>query len=163
MRVRNSPKLFNSGPAGETEMSIFTRRALMLSGVGAAAAFVSPAEAATGSIALRIASAGFFVGVTGGSGTLNFRHGRYPLTVGGISAGALVGLSEADLSGTAFHLREPRDIEGVYTAVATGLAVATGRQFARMTNARGVSLRLRGAEVGLSFSLDLSGMSISLA
>ena len=54
-------------------MSTITRRSLIVSGAGlAAGAFVSPAEAATGPVALHIASAGFIVGVTGGSGTLSF-------------------------------------------------------------------------------------------
>ena len=54
-------------------MSIVTRRSLILSGVGlATGAIVAPAEAATGSVALHIVSAGFIFGVTGGSGTLTF-------------------------------------------------------------------------------------------
>jgi hypothetical protein len=145
-------------------MSIITRRSLILSGVGlASGAFVAPAEAATGSVALRIASAGFIVGVTGGSGTLTFRGRRYPLSVGGISAGALIGASATDLVGTASNLHAPGDIAGIYSAVGAGLSVAGGRSAAQLTNAKGVVLRLRGRQVGFSFSIDLSGMSISLA
>ena len=61
-------------------MSTITRRSLILSGAGlATAAFVAPAEAATGSVSLHIASAGFIFGVTGRQrhfdlpGTVNFR------------------------------------------------------------------------------------------
>ena len=124
---------------------------------------MSPAEAATGSIAPHIASAGFIIGVTGGSGTLSFARRQYPLTVGGISAGALIGASATDLIGTASRLHEPGDIAGIYSAVGAGLSVAGGRQVAQLTNARGVVLRLRGRQIGFSFSIDLSGMSISLA
>ena len=145
-------------------MSIITRRSLILSGAGlAAGAFVSPAEAATGSVALHIASAGFIVGVTGGSGTLVFRGRQYPLSIGGISAGALIGASATDLIGTASHMFQPGDIAGLYSAIGAGLSVAGGRQVAQLTNARGVVLRLHGRQVGFSFSIDLSGMSISLA
>jgi hypothetical protein len=145
-------------------MSTITRRSLILSGAGlAAGAFVSPAEAATGEVALHIASAGFIFGVTGGSGALVFEGRRYPLTIGGISAGALIGASATDLVGTAYHLQQAGDIAGVYSAVGAGLAVAGGRQVARLTNARGVVLRLHGRQIGFSFSIDLSGMSISLA
>jgi len=124
---------------------------------------VSPAEAAIASVALHIASAGFIVGVTGGSGTLIFEGRRYPLSVAGISAGALIGASATDLNGTASHMHRPGDIAGVYSAIGAGLAVAGGRQVAQLTNARGVVLRLRGRQIGFSFSIDLSGMSISLA
>ena len=145
-------------------MSNITRRSLIVSGAGlAAGAFVPPAEAATGSIALHIASAGFIFGVTGGSGTLSFEGRQYPLSVGGISAGALIGASATDLIGTASHLHSPGDIAGIYSAIGAGLSVAGGRQVAQLTNARGVVLRLHGRQVGFSFSIDLSGMSISLA
>lgn len=144
-------------------MGIVTRRSLILSGVGlAAGAFVAPAEAATGSISLHIASAGFIFGVTGGSGTLTFRGAQYPLRVGGISAGALVGVSATDLVGTASNLHAPGDIAGIYSAIGAGMSVAGGRSAAQLSNANGVVLRLRGRQVGFSFSIDLSGMSISL-
>ena len=145
-------------------MSTITRRSLIVSGAGlAVVAFVPPAEAATGSIALHIASAGFIFGVTGGSGTLSFEGRQYPLSVGGISAGALIGASATDLIGTASHLHSPGDIAGIYSAIGAGLSVAGGRQVAQLTNARGVVLRLHGRQIGFSFSIDLSGMSISLA
>jgi hypothetical protein len=145
-------------------MGIISRRSFILSGVGVASgAFVAPAEAATGSVALHIASAGFIFGVTGGSGTLTFRGSQYPLSVGGIRAGALIGVSAADLVGTASNLHSPGDIAGIYSAVGAGLSVAGGRTATQLSNANGVVLRLRGRQVGFSFSIDLAGMSISLA
>jgi hypothetical protein len=148
----------------ERDMSIITRRSLIVSGAGlAAGAFVSQVEAATGSVTLHIASAGFIFGVTGGGGTLSFEGRQYPLSVGGISAGALIGASATDLIGTASHLHSPGDIAGIYSAIGAGLSVAGGRQVAQLTNARGVVLHLRGRQIGFSFSIDLSGMAISLA
>jgi hypothetical protein len=144
-------------------MGIVTRRSLILSGAGlATAAFVVPAEAATGSVSLHIASAGFIFGVTGGSGTLIFRGHQFPLRIGGISAGALIGASATDLVGTASNLHAPGDIAGIYSAIGAGMAVAGGRSATQLSNANGVVLRLRGRQVGFSFSIDLSGMSISL-
>jgi lipid-binding SYLF domain-containing protein len=145
-------------------MGIVTRRSLILSGAGlATAVFVAPAEAATGSVSLHIASAGFIFGVTGGNGTLTFRGRQYPLNIGGISAGALVGVSATDLVGTASNLQAPGDIAGVYSAMGAGMSVAGGRSTAQLSNANGVRLRLHGRQIGFSFSIDLSGMVISLA
>jgi hypothetical protein len=145
-------------------MGIISRRSLILSGAGlATGAFIAPAEAASGRVSLHIASAGFIFGVTGGSGTLTFGGRQFPLNVGGISAGALVGLSATDLVGTASNLHSPGDIAGIYSAVGAGLSVATGRSTAQLVNANGVRLRLHGRQIGFSFSIDLSGMSISLA
>jgi hypothetical protein len=144
-------------------MSTITRRSLILSGAGlATTAFVVPAEAATGSVSLHIASAGFIFGVTGGSGTLTFQGQRYPLRVGGINAGALVGVSATDLVGTASNIHAPGDIAGLYSAIGAGMSIAGGRSSAQLSNANGVVLRLHGRQVGFSFSIDLSGMSISL-
>ena len=144
-------------------MKEISRRGLILSGAAmATGAIVTEAEAATGQISMHIASAGFIIGVSAGSGALTFGGRRYPFNVGGISAGATIGASGTDLVGTASHLRDPRDIEGVYSAVGAGLAIAGGRSAAQLSNARGVILRLRGRQVGFMFSLDLSGMQISL-
>ena len=148
---------------GESPMNVITRRSLIVSGAAlATGGLLTPAEAATGAIALKIFSAGFIFGVSGGSGVLSFQGQNYPLSIGGISAGATIGASGADLVGTAYHLHTAADIQGVYSAVGAGLAVAGGRSAARLSNARGVVLRLRGRQVGFMFSLDLSGMSISL-
>jgi hypothetical protein len=43
-----------------------------------------------------------------------------------------------------------------------GLAVAGGASTARMQNANGVILEVRGTKVGFSASLDLSGLTISM-
>jgi hypothetical protein len=146
-------------------MNVITRRSLILSGaaLAAAGASLTPAEAATGSISIRIVSAGFIFGASVGSGILRFRGTDYRLSVGGISAGATIGASGTDLVGTAQNLRQPADIQGIYSAVGAGLAIAGGRSAAQLSNANGVVLRLRGRQIGLMFSIDLSGMSISLA
>ena len=146
-------------------MNAITRRSLILSGAALAAGAgvgVSPAEAATGSIAISIASAGFIFGATIGNGTLSFQGTNFRLRVGGISAGAIIGASATDLVGTAYHLRQPADIEGIYSAIGAGMSVAGGRSVAQLSNSRGVLLKLHGRQMGLMFSIDLSGMSIAL-
>ena len=144
-------------------MKNLTRRSLIISGAAVATgSMLLPAEAATGQISLRIVSAGFIFGASGGSGTLTFRGQQIPLSIGGISAGATIGVSGADLVGTASHLRTAADIEGIYSAVGAGLSVAGGRSAAQLSNANGVVLHLRGRQIGFMFSLDLSGMVISL-
>jgi lipid-binding SYLF domain-containing protein len=145
-------------------MNNVTRRSLILSGAAlASGSRLAPAEAATGQISLRILSAGFIFGASGGNGILTFRGQQIPLSVGGISAGATIGASGTDLVGTASHMNAPGDIEGIYSSIGAGLSVAGGRSAAQLSNARGVVLRLRGRQVGFMFSLDLAGMSISLS
>jgi hypothetical protein len=113
---------------------------------------VAPVWAATGTVYVEIAKAGFIVGVGGGSGTLVFKGRRYPLSVGGLSFGATIGSSKADLVGSACNLRQASDIAGTYAAVGTGVAVAGGGSSIRLQNARGVVLVLRGSNIGLEFT-----------
>jgi lipid-binding SYLF domain-containing protein len=117
---------------------------------------------ARATIQLTIFKAGFILGVGGGSGVLTVNGKQYPVTVGGVSLGATIGVSQADLVGTVYNLRDPADIEGAYSGGGAGLAIAGGSSVATISNARGVVLKLRGRQVGFSFSINLSGMTISL-
>ena len=144
-------------------MKNLTRRSILISAAAFAGLGLSTsAEAATGSVRLKIVSGGFIVGVGGGSGVLIFRGVRYPLSVGGVSLGATIGVSGTELVGEAFHLHDPHDIEGTYSAASAGLAVAGGAGVVQLSNSRGVLLRLSGRQVGFKLSLAVSGLTISL-
>jgi hypothetical protein len=125
------------------------------------ASATSLSYAETGTVRIRIAKAGFIVGVGGGSGTLHFNGRNYRLRIDGVSAGT-IGVARADLVGTASNLRTAADIAGSYSAVSAGLAVAGGGKTARLQNSTGVVLELRGQQVGFEVSLNLSGVNISL-
>jgi hypothetical protein len=117
--------------------------------------------AETGSVRMKITKVGFIVGVGGGSGTLTFKGKRYPLRVGGVSAGT-IGVASMDLVGTAANLRTAADIAGSYSAASAGLAVAGGARVATLQNSSGVVLKLQGKQVGFEASLAVSGLTISL-
>lgn len=120
-----------------------------------------PSYAESGTVRLRITRAGFIVGAGGGTGTLVF-HGRtYPLSVGGLSVGTF-GAATADVVGRAFNLRRAQDIVGTYTAVGAGVAIAGGAMAARLRNQNGVVIEVRGRQIGLEASLNLSGMSVAM-
>ena len=127
-----------------------------------ALALTPPAKAETGTVRFEIAKAGLIVGIGGGSGTLVFKGRRYPLSVGGLSFGATIGASKADLVGRALNLRQASDIAGTYTAVAAGVAAGGGASGIRLQNAKGVVLDLRGRNIGLELNANVSGVEISL-
>jgi hypothetical protein len=128
----------------------------------ATAAGASAAMAASGRIEFRIARAGLIFGVGGGTGTLLYKGQRFPLRIGGVSFGATIGVSSADFVGRVRKLRKPSDIEGTYRAIGSGVAVAGGGAVARLRNARGVELEVSGKQIGVMFSVDLSGLRIRL-
>jgi len=121
----------------------------------------SQSQAASGRVHARLFKAGFIVGAGGGNGTLTFHGRRYPLTFSGVSFGT-IGVASVSLVGTASHLHSAADIAGGYTAVGAGFAFVGGPKVARLQNARGVVLRLRGAQVGFNLSLNLSGMTVAI-
>ena len=72
------------------------------------------------------------------------------------------GAASADLVGRTTNLRRASDIIGTYTAVGAGVAIAGGATAARLQNQNGVVVEVRGRQVGLEASLNLSGMSVSM-
>lgn len=135
--------------------AVIMAAAIMLAGTA------SQSYAETGSVRLKITKVGFIVGVGGGSGTLTFQGRRYRLSIGGVSAGT-IGVAGMDLVGTASNLRTAADIAGTYSALSAGVAVAGGARVATLQNSNGVVLQLHGQQVGLSASLSVSGLTISL-
>jgi hypothetical protein len=119
------------------------------------------AHADTGSVRIRVAKAGFIIGVGGGSGVLHFHGRNYPFSVGGMSVGT-IGAASADLVGRAYNLRSPTDIIGTYGAIGGSIAVAAGVKAVRLQNQNGVVLELQGRQAGFEASLALSGVTISM-
>lgn len=140
----------------------FLKTAAALVLAGSALSLSNIAAAADGKIELTLYKAGFIVGGSGGSGKLIFQGKEYPLSIGGVSLGATIGASKAELMGEVMNLKNASDIEGTYTAGQAGAALAGGEKVANLKNSRGVELKLKGKQIGLEFALDLSGMQISL-
>jgi lipid-binding SYLF domain-containing protein len=122
----------------------------------------STALADGGTILISLFKAGWFIGGSGGSGTLIFHGRRYPLSIGGLSAGLVFGASETHFVGTVSNIFRPSDVAGVYGAANAGGALVVGGGVIALTNDKGAILHLSGRQVGLIADLDLSGMAISL-
>ena len=126
------------------------------------AGFTSAARADSGAVYFRVIKGGWVIGASGGSGTLIFHGQRYPITIGGLSAGFVFGASATDFRGTVSHIRGPYDVSGVYGAVGGGAALGVGAQAIVLRNDKGAVLTLTGLQVGLQINADLSGLSISV-
>jgi hypothetical protein len=152
-------------PEGELTMrhSFGLRAALMaltvaLVGLGLS----SSARADSGTITFRVLKGGWFIGASGGSGTLFFHGRRYPLSIGGLSVGLVFGGSETYFQGTVTNIRSPYDVTGIYGAAGAGAAVVAGGQVIVLRNEKGAVLRLSGQQIGLQINADLSGLSVSV-
>lgn len=141
-------------------------RTLPLSCLAIAALLATATEAKadmTCRISMTITKGGFVIGAAGGSGTLNCNGRRYPIEVGGINAGLIIGVSKMSLRGKARHLRRISDIEGNYAKTGASAAAGVGGTNLLARNEHGVELAMTGSQVGLEASLDLGGLTIRLA
>ena len=126
------------------------------------ASVASTAHAESGSIRISVLKGGWFIGGSGGSGTLNFQGRQYRLSIGGLSAGLVFGASQTNLAGRVSNIRRPSDVAGVYGAAGAGAAVGSGVRAIVLRNEKGAVLELSGRQTGLMLNADLSGMAISL-
>ena len=134
---------------------------LALTGVALAAMLIGPptvSHAASGSIRITITRTQFVFG--SGNVTLHFRGERYPLRVGGVSAGPF-GAARVDLVGRAYNLQSVANIHGVYSTVVADPSKKGRAGIFRLRNWQGVVLELRGRR-GVKPSVDLNGLQISL-
>ena len=137
--------------------SLFTAAVLLMTAVPGSAT-----DAPDATIALEVYKAGFIIGGSGGSGTITYKGASHAVEIGGVSLGATIGVSKAELIGEVYNLKALEDLEGTYTATTVGLAVAGGDKTAELKNSKGVELKVKGKQIGLELSLDLSGLQLKL-
>ena len=132
--------------------------AVLLTGIG----FASTAQAETCSIAFTVVKAGFVVGGQGGSGAMRCGNRTYPISIGGLSYGFMIGASETRFRGTATFNGSPRSVAGVYGAGGAGAAIGRGAQAMVLANQNGAVLAITGYQRGLQINADLSGLAVSM-
>jgi hypothetical protein len=139
--------------------SVFTSAFLALA---AWMATVNPSQADTGTVRILFGAAGVVAGVGKGQGTLTFHGKTYPFKISGASFGATVALTVSEYEGRALNLRTPGDLAGKYIAVGAGGAIAGGMGVARLRNANGVILVVRGPKLGAGLSVALARVTITM-
>jgi hypothetical protein len=122
----------------------------------------TPSRAETGQVAVIFTKGGLVVGVGGGQGVLVLRGHKYPFTVSGMSVGFTIGASTTKFVGRALNLKGPASIEGSYSVMGAGGAVAAGAGGVQLQNANGVILQLSGPKVGAELSAAVGGVTIRL-
>jgi hypothetical protein len=125
-------------------------------------ATVNPSQADTGTVHILFGAAGIVVGVGNGKGTLTFQGKTYPFEVSGASLGATLAQTVSELEGRALNLRSPGDLAGNYVAVGVGGAIVGGAGIARLRNAKGVVLVVRGPKMGVGLSVNLARVTITM-
>jgi hypothetical protein len=125
-------------------------------------ATVNPSQADTGTVRIVFGAAGVVAGVGNGKGTLTFHGKTYPFEVSAVGLGATLSMTLSEYEGRALHLRTPGDLAGRYIAVGAGVAIAGGMGVARLRNANGVILVVRGPRLGAGVSVSLARVIITM-
>jgi hypothetical protein len=71
-------------------------------------------------------------------------------------------VSSYTASGTVYDLTKVSDINGIYTAVSAGAAIAGGASATAMKNDKGVVIQMVSTHQGINFSLSAKGVRITL-
>jgi hypothetical protein len=158
---RGSTSLVRPGPVvpkgSNSKLAIvFLIISCLLMGVQPAVAQEIP----SGTIELSGGSVAAGIGYTWGDGTLIFEGRKYPIKVQGLSI-VHVGVSDYTASGTVYNLKKPSDINGVYTALSAGAALAGGASTTAMENSNGVVIQMVATHAGVNLSLGPKGMTVS--
>ncbi|MDO9294974.1 MAG: hypothetical protein Q7U29_03415 [Bradyrhizobium sp.] len=143
-------------------MKKFGWKVAMLALLAGAIGFSTPSRAETGQVVVVFTKGGFVIGIGGGEGVLVLRGQRYPFTVSGMSVGFTIGASTTKFVGRALNLRGPASIQGTYSTMGAGGAVAAGAGGVQLQNANGVILQLSGPKVGAEVSAAVGGVTIRL-
>ena len=130
--------------------------------LAASTAAANPSRADSGTVQVLFSTAGVVVGIGDGTGTLTFHGKTYPFRVSGASFGATLAMTVTDLEGHALNLHAPGDLAGKYIGVGAGAAVVGGIGVARLRNANGVILVVRGSKLGAGVSIHLAGVTITM-
>ena len=133
----------------------------IVAGAVLAGSLATPAKADTGDVHVVFTKGGLVLGIGWGRGVLSMRGHQYPFRVSGISVGFTVGASTARLSGKAMNLIRPSDIQGTYSLIGAGAALAGGGGGVQLRNERGIVLQLSGARVGVEMSVALGGVTVA--
>ena len=107
-------------------------------------------------------TAGIVVGVGNGKGTLTFQGEN--VFVRGFESELWRDAAQTagELEGRALNLHTPEDLAGNYIAVGAGGAIVGGAGVARLRNAKGVTLAVRGPKLGVGLSVNLARVTITM-
>jgi hypothetical protein len=103
------------------------------------------------------------IGYSWGHGTLYYSKDQkqYKFKLSGVSI-ADVGGAGITAEGEVYHLTNPTDLNGVFSAVTAGVTVVEGGSLAYLKNDKGVVIKLHSQTGGLRFNLAATGIHITL-
>jgi hypothetical protein len=139
------------------------RSVLAVVAVGALLATAALAEEKTpdGTVEFSGGSVAAGVGFSWGSGTLKYKGKDYPISIDGLTVGA-VGASSVSLKGNVYNLKSIDQFDGNYTGVGAGATVGGGGSVLTMRNQNGVVIEAVSTTQGLTLAIGTGGAKIKV-
>jgi hypothetical protein len=101
------------------------------------------------------------IGFQWGHGDVVYEGKKHSFSVSGLSI-VDVGASSYSASGLVYNLHDINDLNGNFTQVSAGMAIAGGGSADYLRNEKGVVIKLLESQKGLRFNLSASGMKVQL-
>ncbi len=105
--------------------------------------------------------ASYYGSATTGSGTIRYHGGTRSFSITGAGAGG-TGAQSISAVGKVYHLNSLADFPGTYTGARSGLTLLEGKMHERFENANGTVIYLTGVTSGLSTSMGIDKVVITL-
>jgi hypothetical protein len=118
-------------------------------------------ETPSGVIELKSTSVRLLAGGSWGDGTLHYQGKAYPFKVKGLSVGG-IGIKAIDAIGEVYFLDRLEDFAGNYGTATVGATAYKGATKSTYNNNQGVVITLKAKTKGVSLTLGISGMMISM-
>jgi hypothetical protein len=131
------------------------------SGLLAAMVGVARADDDEGTLKISATAVSAGAGFSWGTGKLLYRGKEYPVTIDGLTVGA-VGVSMIEASGEVDDLKKLEDFDGTYMAAAAGSTIGGGAGMVTMKNQNGVEVTLQATTRGVGLTLGVSGVKLAL-
>lgn len=126
-------------------------------------ALAADAKKPSGAVAIEETQFAVILGGSVGGGTLTFQGKQYPFKIGGLTAGANVGISKMSAAGEVYDLKDISKFPGTYTKLDVGIALGGGVGGLRLKNENGVIMRLESRTQGLQLNVgSASGITVTM-
>ncbi len=121
----------------------------------------APGQETAGQVTIELTGIAAGIGVSWGSGTLNYAGRTYLFNVDGLSVGD-VGIAKVTATGKVYNLKNISDFAGNYAAIGAGAAIGGGAAALTMQNQRGVVMDLTATQAGVKFDIGPKGLNVTL-
>lgn len=126
-------------------------------------ALAANAKKPSGTVTIDETQFAFILGGSVGGGLLTFKGKEYPFKIGGLTAGANVGIAKMSAAGEVYDLQDISKFPGTYTKLDVGIALGGGVGGLWLKNENDVIMRLESHTQGLQLNVgSASGIKITM-